>query len=552
MDLLSARNCRICLSQCETRDLDISEFATKYINCTGFQITEKDIPKKICSTCTSELIQASNFQAKCQETEKILVNLETKKFQNLVSSTSDFENPETLDIIEELINNDTEEYENPVKLECDFCDFEVNCYKDIHKLKDHVTKSHQDLMKGEKCIDCPLIFPVKSLLKLHVTDSHTPNNVKDHFSCTFCLTRSLRQETILTHTNSHHKSAQKFSCCICRKEARSMDHLRWHLKHSKCANELLQKSEINFESTLNCDFCGFSCVLEANMEHHVLKMHENEEIRKCFCGKHKIFCRDLVPEYEKFKCNAEKTCKSRVGEKISAKLKRKPKLTKEIDGLTAAERKKMRQNELVECETCHEKLKRASLARHMNNIHHGVKFTCPHCEKPYTLLQNLKLHIAKHHMNLKTEYPCQYCDRKFMAWASRYYHQIRVHTKNFKFFCEMCNKHFMHQSEFDDHNSIHTGVKARECDECGEKFHTRNWLRTHKETMHRKEPPIKCNFCGKAFLRNKMIQKHLRQVHGTTENTGYLEKFEEMEDELDEYEEAERFLVEFIANQERT
>lgn len=565
MEIISDRNCRICLSQCEIRDLDIAQFASKYLSCTGFEINKTDVARKICSTCKSELINTSNFLAKCAKTEVILENLRgdlmEKEIETLEMSLDEFdevmsevkdelENVNDVDTIVELSNDDAEEYEQVLQLNCDFCDYEVLSCKRIFDLKTHVKKCHSDLVTELKCSKCTMTFLLQSLLNFHIKECHSENSIKDHFTCTFCSYHSLRTETIQRHVTTHHKDVQLFSCIICQKNFRTMDHMRLHIKQTICGTNIFADGEIDIEYEIKCDFCGFSCALEANMKYHVEKMHQNEQLSRCACGSDTVYCKDLAVEHLKYKCNLDRSCKAKSNTIKMGVPKRKPKFTKDIDGLTPEERKKIRTQETVECEFCHEKITRGSLNRHITNLHRGIKYFCQYCNKSYTLAYNLKLHIAKHHMNRQTEYPCQYCNRTFNAWASRYYHQIRIHTKNFKYSCEACDKHFIHQADYDDHNSIHTGAKIRECNECRETFPTRDSLRSHKETVHRKDPPLKCNVCGKAFTREKQLRKHLKQIHEQITVDKIPNSSNGLVDELDEYEEAERILVEYIEDEE--
>lgn len=555
MDMISSRNCRICLSQCETRDLDISEFSQKYVNCTGFDIKPNDIPKKICSTCTSELINASNFLSKCEETEVILANLQLEmldeseqllNFEEVMSqvkkemdgtriiqevATTMIEQKtvenvemdesvtikmedeeEEVEILHEMMKTettttDTEVYELPPRLKCDYCEYEIQSYQKMTELRNHVKKCHEDVIVMKNCPKCVMNFPLEALLEYHIHEQHEKFSMKDHLTCTFCGIHSHRVDIIHRHVTSYHKNEQLFECIICRKTFRTKDSLRLHIKRSFCGTNILSDDDIDVKFVLSCDFCDFTCALEANMRYHVEKMHANEDLSHCSCGSETITCHDLVEDFHLYKCNASRSC-SNLRNLIGGPQR------KHTDGLTAAQRKKIRQREIVTCEYCDEKIKRASLNRHINNLHKGVKYICEHCQKSYTLLQNLKHHIIKHHMGQKFEFPCQYCDKKFNTWSTRHYHQIRNHTKNFPYNCKICRKQFLQLAQLEDHNFIHTGVKTRKCDECEEIFATREMLKGHKETVHRTDPPLECKMCERTFLRSKQLRKHVREIHG--------------------------------------
>lgn len=564
---ISEKSCRICLCTCKDIDLDVIQFTSMYYNSTGYQIVDSDIPKKICLGCTKELINTWNFRGKCEKTEGFLMNLVDQLVENvdeesieevskemveeeleLQVPTEVEENPENdvdlrtetventeydaeylVDVNYDLINesfqddagssieslpecSDTEEYERPFKISCDFCDFSIPHMSKIMYLTKHITKSHKISDALIKCDDCGSKFLAKGLLDLHKLGKNCRKSeavcvVKDCFSCTFCGVRFTIEENLGSHFLLHHKNQELFTCDICDKKFRSTDQLR---RHSSILGDCRSVNDGTPIESLQCDFCKFSCSLEANMEYHVKKMHHDKELPQCVCGSQTIFSRSLEDEYYLYRCNEEKSCGEVEEKKEKPTRPKRGRRALHNDGLSSQERKRLKQKQIVQCDICNEEIKRASLLRHISTKHEKVRHVCQHCGQTYSLKENLKTHINKHHLNLMSTYPCKFCGKVFTTWPSRYYHETRVHTKNFKFKCAYCEKQFIHGADLKDHETIHTGEKIRQCDECDEQFTTRDKLKTHKEIYHGKPTPFICEICEKIFTREKNLKKHLK------------------------------------------
>jgi hypothetical protein len=62
----------------------------------------------------------------------------------------------------------------------------------------------------------------------------------------------------------------------------------------------------------------------------------------------------------------------------------------------------------------------------------------------------------------------------------------------------MC-KDFLHGSDFNQHQNIHTGKRSYECKECGKASSWDSELNQHQK-MHTGISPYECGECGKVFL----------------------------------------------------
>ncbi|XP_030676793.1 zinc finger protein 177 isoform X5 [Nomascus leucogenys] len=90
---------------------------------------------------------------------------------------------------------------------------------------------------------------------------------------------------------------------------------------------------------------------------------------------------------------------------------------------------------------------------------------------------------------------------------------VRTHSGEMPYECSDCGKAFIFQSSLKKHMRSHTGEKPYECDHCGKSFSQSSHLNVHKRT-HTGEKPYDCKECGKAFTVPSSLQKHVRTHTG--------------------------------------
>lgn len=106
--------------------------------------------------------------------------------------------------------------------------------------------------------------------------------------------------------------------------------------------------------------------------------------------------------------------------------------------------------------------------------HQEKRFTCKHCDKLYTSLGALKMHIRTHTL------PCK---------------------------CVLCGKAFSRPWLLQGHVRTHTGEKPFRCPQCGRAFADRSNLRAHLQT-HARFKKYCCSNCPKTFSRLSLLLKH--------------------------------------------
>lgn len=149
-----------------------------------------------------------------------------------------------------------------------------------------------------------------------------------------------------------------------------------------------------------------------------------------------------------------------------------------------------------------------------NAVKKERKYKCAYknCDKTYSTLYHLTVHLRSH-MDVKP-YECtmEGCDKKFSTNYSLKAHQ-RTHTGEKPYGCSTCNKHFKTSGDLQKHIRIHTGEKPFYCpvEGCGKSFTTSNIRKVHIRS-HTGERPYTCQYpnCGKAFSSSTNYKNHIR------------------------------------------
>lgn len=168
----------------------------------------------------------------------------------------------------------------------------------------------------------------------------------------------------------------------------------------------------------------------------------------------------------------------------------------------------------VVCNFCGKLFWHSSLENHIRNMHpeHRDPYICEYCDEKCKTKTTLLIHFYKIHRlevritkqqrktadhpvrdprrfqtTIKTpngtvEYMCRYCPEKFPFKISRKRHEIHIHTQQYPFTCELCDKKFIVKFEFKRHLERHMEGKrlsCSRCQTCGQHFTKRKLLERH-------------------------------------------------------------------------
>jgi len=91
---------------------------------------------------------------------------------------------------------------------------------------------------------------------------------------------------------------------------------------------------------------------------------------------------------------------------------------------------------------------------------------------------------------------------------------MAVHEKKKDHKCEYCGKAFVRDTDLALHiDHIHIKSKKYACETCGKAFETVANLNFHIQSVHEGIKEFKCDYCQKAFAKKSNLDRHLKLVH---------------------------------------
>ncbi|XP_073832629.1 uncharacterized protein isoform X1 [Musca autumnalis] len=159
--------------------------------------------------------------------------------------------------------------------------------------------------------------------------------------------------------------------------------------------------------------------------------------------------------------------------------------------------------------------------------------TCPECSRVFAIKESLKWHIRVH--NKENKHVCDICQYRFSSESTLKSHIVskhqygklltcticgcingtfpalalhmkRKHPEVPPYKCEMCNEVFPSEGHREHHMSVHKGYRCFDCDAV---LTTKKSLETHRSTTHN-DGPYPCPKCGKIFKGKHLLKQHLR------------------------------------------
>lgn len=393
-------------------------------------------------------------------------------------------------------------------------------------------KSNATDMLRFKCPHCTKRFRYRSLLLRHLI-THTG---VQPYPCMHCGHR-FRNRTMCLQHEAYCDGVYSQEC-----RSKAKNTAATQLSSVPTLKEAAQKPKAEGEAEFKCKFCTKSFTKSRSLRRHILTHNEVKPYRCKACDS--CFSRYDHLKVHQTRCRGKKTRLEVCIPKIS--LDDIGKGWQYNVGLLAAAQKQ----ETFVCKVCARSfVTQSKLSRHITMFHTTKLFKCMRCGSSFAHEKSLKKHRkmkkcrkpsnqTNASLPVETTPPTENVTTPLKAMRSRIIQHIQPYlNKNYRYTCSYCPRAFQNTWQLGVHTRLHTGERPYGCDDCGQRFIRKDYVKRHaakcsnkrcvvtpvlsksmdfqSQESTSKSPPkgFSCAYCSSRFLLFSQLQEHFLNAH---------------------------------------
>lgn len=143
------------------------------------------------------------------------------------------------------------------------------------------------------------------------------------------------------------------------------------------------------------------------------------------------------------------------------------------------------------CVICCKLITTTSIENHIKRMHSDdYKFFCDHCPQKFKVKRDIQYHVKKHMQHeYRERYQCQYCENSYLTmWALRHHFTMQHADITKDFICD-CGAAFKTKLRLNYHKKIVHNKGEYPCEICNKTYSSLPNLRLHNAQFHRKKDP---------------------------------------------------------------
>jgi len=360
-------------------------------------------------------------------------------------------------------------------------------------LKEHQRVKHNGGSRYD-CKECGVRFTNAKDSKQHKRVAHKAAVAEtavspELFTCTLC---DKQLTDLALHNRRIHSTVREFHCEPCNK---------WFFTSTELKQHFIRKH--TDERPYLCPRCGERFAVMTDMQHHLVIHSATRRMFPC------EMCTNTYTSLAQLKVHIRIHNDERIFACTQCEMK--------FVSSSHANRHKRRVHEknryaCAQCERTFGYI--GELTSHMLTHAPTRSYGCSQCDKTFKLNSYLQTHIKSVHSNDRTALLCNICGKTFTTKGSLTVHR-QLHTGERRYTCPNCDKKFTKLYDVKVHvRQVHTNERPYACGQCGRRFASRGNMKNH-EQIHNGKELYGCTQCDEKFVFRNSLPKHFEQQHST-------------------------------------